>query len=121
VLLKFVEIINKEICKDVVEGDLAFRYGGEEFILLCPKPIDYAVEVSERIRKEFGTYIFPQLNDNCVTVSAGVCEYESSFGGRREFFSAADKALYYAKQEGKNRTAAANGSYKIYSDMTYQK
>ncbi|MCL1983260.1 MAG: GGDEF domain-containing protein [Clostridiales bacterium] len=117
VLLKFVETINKEISAD----DLAFRYGGEEFIMLCPKPIDYAVSLAERVRKRFSSHVFAQLSGNRVTVSSGVCEYESSFGGRREFFSAADKALYYAKQDGKNRTAAANGSYKIYNDATYQK
>jgi diguanylate cyclase (GGDEF)-like protein len=114
VLLKLVDIIKKEISKD----DIAFRYGGEEFIVLCHKPLVYGMALSERIRKRFGSHIFAQLNNVKVTVSMGVCEYESSFGGRREFFSAADKALYRAKQEGKNRTIAAESHYKLYDDKT---
>lgn len=103
VLLKIVEIINEEISDE----DLSFRFGGEEFAIICKKHLEDAVELSERIRKRLESYTFPQIENRNVTASLGVSEYENSFGGRREFFSSADKALYRAKQEGKNRTCAA--------------
>lgn len=97
VLLKLVEIMRKNIRK----GDLAFRYGGEEFTIITSDP-DHFPEVLEHIRHDFGQYHFEGIDGN-ITVSAGVCTYDYTFGGRREFFSAADKALYRAKSLGKNR------------------
>jgi|GEM_PF-3895704 len=110
VLLKLVEIINGEID---VKHDLAFRFGGEEFIVLYAGHLNDAHLLAERIRRKFGAHIFQQLDCCNVTVSIGVCEYDISFGGRREFFSAADKALYRAKQLGKNKTVATEGIYEI--------
>ncbi|MCL2496154.1 MAG: GGDEF domain-containing protein [Clostridiales bacterium] len=109
VLLKLVETITGEIG----EKDLAFRFGGEEFVVLCADNLNSAYQLAERIRKRFGAHVFMQLDSNNVTVSIGVCEYDNSFGGRREFFSAADKALYRAKKEGKNKTIATEGIYEI--------
>ena len=99
VLLGVVDAINSEIS----ERDTAYRYGGEEFVVLCRNSLSYTVELAERIRKRVESTIYPHPLNRNVTISLGVCEYDDSFGGRREFFSATDKALYEAKHTGKNK------------------
>lgn len=97
VILRLVDLINAELR----EEELAFRYGGEEFTVLTPG-ITRGMELAERIRKAMEMQRFDFM-DRSITISIGVSAYEASFGGRREFFSSADKALYSAKQSGKNR------------------
>ena len=106
VLLGVVDAINSEMS----EGDSAYRYGGEEFVVLCRKPLEYTVELAERIRKHVESNIYQSPLNKNVTISLGVCEYDNSFGGRREFFAAADKVLYDAKHSGKNKTLFVKSS-----------
>ncbi|MDR2933016.1 MAG: GGDEF domain-containing protein [Oscillospiraceae bacterium] len=101
VLLGLVSTIKQVIG----EKDLAFRYGGEEFTVLT-SDANAAFETAEKIRTGFSARVFPAF-EHAVTLSAGLCTYDRSYGGRREFFSAADKALYKAKQSGKNCTCVA--------------
>lgn len=96
VLLGLVEIIREKLGED----EIAFRYGGEEFAILTPHA-DNATQLAQSIRLAFSRRSFPGIEQR-VTVSCGVCAYDNSFGGRREIFSAADKALYQAKNSGKN-------------------
>jgi len=97
VILGLVDVINENLGV----GDIAFRYGGEEFTVITSDP-SRAVKQAENIRRQISERSFDGVNGN-VTVSIGVCSYDDSFGGRREFFSAADKALYNAKETGKNK------------------
>jgi len=106
VLLGVVDAINSEMC----ESDCAYRYGGEEFVVLCRKPLDYTFELAERIRKHVESNIYQSPLNKNITISLGVCEYNNTFGGRREFFAAADKVLYDAKHSGKNMTLFVKNS-----------
>lgn len=81
------------------EGDSAFRYGGEEFTIFTTPQGGH--NLAQQIRLEFARHRLPEL-PRAVTLSGGVCVYNDSFGGRREFFAAAETALYRAKHSGKN-------------------
>ena len=82
------------------QEDLIFRYGGEEFIVVLKVPEKKdATSAFERFRCTVGAYDFPQVEQ--VTVSIGYVQitgndFPLTVVGR------ADKALYYAKEHGRN-------------------
>ena len=88
--------------------DVISRYGGEEFVILLPEtPIADAVNVMARVQRELTKRIFLHNHERVlITFSAGVAE--RAFGESQEdLIARADKALYHAKDAGKNRVAAA--------------
>lgn len=99
-----VLIICAEIIKRAARStDLAVRMGGEEFLLMClGLDLSGAGRVAERIRQTIaGTDITIRGSSLLVTISGGVAQYVpgedlASFLGR------ADKALYQAKNDGRN-------------------
>lgn len=102
VLTKLAKIIKKH-CKNT---GTAFRYGGEEFaILFLKKSTKEVFEILENILKEFRTHNF-NFTNRPITFSGGIAEYSAEMT-RDEFFEKADKTLYKAKQEGKNRILVA--------------
>ena len=92
----------------VREVDICVRYGGEEIaLLLSETDSGRAVEVAERLRERIcaqplrhGAAEIP------VTASFGVATYPETVKVRDQLFPAADKALYIAKHEGRNRVRA---------------
>ena len=96
VLQKLGEIIKKTIRKT----DLAFRYGGEEFIVLFPNThIQQALQVAQRLKKNVSQRI--KIDMKPVTISGGIGEYNGE--NPMEFFEKIDSALYKAKNSGKNK------------------
>ncbi len=91
--------------------DTPFRFGGEEFVVLMPETqLDSTLIIAERLRKTIEESHF-RFNDKTVkiTVSLGICEFDSSDHHDAEsFIAAADKALYLAKASGKNCVRACN-------------
>ncbi len=91
------------------ESDIPSRYGGEEFAVLLPYThIDEAKIVGERLRKAVEASPIP-INDEDskvksikVTISMGLAEFNNNETGE-ELFERADKALYEAKESGRNR------------------
>ncbi|MDP4096042.1 diguanylate cyclase [Paenibacillus sp. P96] len=84
----------------------ASRYGGEEFTLLMPGyTAEQAYNVVNRIRKKLndsryeGVEIFPH---GCLSFSGGISEYQAGIYDKSQLVDQADKALYYAKHQGKN-------------------
>ena len=86
------------------ESDIPSRYGGEEFAVLLPYThIEEAQIVGERLRKAVETAPIPIDKGNInVTISMGLAEFSSDESGE-ELFKRADKALYEAKESGRNR------------------
>ncbi len=103
VLRKFARIIMSNIRR----SDIAVRYGGEEFIILLPYThIEDAEKIAERIRKTFEATKFRFDHEIAsVTVSGGVATIENG-EDLFDLIDKADKALYYAKKEGKNKICA---------------
>jgi len=91
--------------------DMVARYGGEEFVVLLPHTAaPGAVRAAERIRIAVSEKPIDVGKASCnVTVSAGVAVWPApTITSRDNLLKAADRALYRAKAEGRNRTYAAN-------------
>ncbi|MBD3320806.1 MAG: diguanylate cyclase, partial [Chitinivibrionales bacterium] len=86
--------------------DISARYGGEEFALILVKTDEHrAVETAERIRKEIHTQVFraPGGDNMQVSMSFGLAVYGRHANKINSLIQKADKALYRAKQNGRNR------------------
>ena len=87
------------------QNDVLGRYGGEEFALvLRDTPLQIAVDVAERIRTAIEKNAFTFEENNIpVTISIGVAAYDSTSQIPEDLIQLADKALYEAKNQGRNR------------------
>lgn len=85
--------------------DIISRNGGEEFsVILQDTPLSHAEEVAERIRVSVENYDFKIKHNNInITVSIGCSSYPENTLNPDELMSLADKALYQAKESGRNK------------------
>ena len=95
-------------------GDLAARYGGEEFVLLLPETdAKEAARVAEMIRSEVEGRAWPHKTSKVkgvLTLSLGAATLEpSEQGSPAALVKEADKALYKAKNNGRNQAAYSEG------------
>ena len=91
-------------------GDVACRYGGEEFLLLQPGlGPDDALLRAESLRKAVSLLSLEHhgVGLGSITVSLGVATYPEHAQGRTALIKRADEALYRAKQGGRNRVVGA--------------
>jgi diguanylate cyclase (GGDEF)-like protein len=91
-------------------SDIACRYGGEEFGMILPSTMaERALEVAERHRVAIESQIWTGHADVIVTSSFGVADLRSvpPDADMEQLVSAADAALYRAKQSGRNRVELA--------------
>jgi len=90
--------------------DSAFRYGGEEFAILLPETaLKQAQSIAERLRKAVRSSTMESDGAKIsITISLGVAEYNPDLANHGELIALSDKALYAAKQGGRDRTAIAD-------------
>ena len=94
--------IGRIIRSSIRGGDQAFRYGGDEFIVILPETTpDNAYVVAERLRGQMATEM--GAKNIAVTCSIGLASYPSDGVMSGELVTATDTALYHAKQTGGNR------------------
>jgi len=105
-VLRAVGRVLREICR---RTDEPARYGGEELAVILPDTAsEGAYVLAEELRSAIGRmHLQPDGPSHPVTVSLGVATLAPGTGGPHDLLSAADAALYRAKQTGKNRTAVA--------------
>jgi diguanylate cyclase (GGDEF)-like protein/PAS domain S-box-containing protein len=89
--------------------DIPCRYGGEEFLIILPETsFESAMAVAERIRAAVEA---DSVDDKRVTISIGVATYPWVMANTHlQFIEAADKALYEAKQAGRNCLRSAQAA-----------
>lgn len=109
------DIILREVAsivkQQIREYDTAYRYGGEEICVLLPE-IDArsAVTVADRIRKAIEVHAMRGDRNQKVpvTISGGVAVFKKHMDAKEQLISEADKALYEAKQSGRNQVKYAH-------------
>ena len=99
-----------DVCSGSIrEEDFFARYGGEEFVLLLPETgAQQAMVVAENLRTQIEMRKFHYANEPVnITISCGLTEFDTTDTGDSAF-RRADKALYRAKEEGRNRVVMAD-------------
>ncbi|CEP37542.1 MULTISPECIES: sensor domain-containing diguanylate cyclase [Halomonadaceae] len=90
------------------DTDLHIRLGGEEFLIIMPGVnAEEAYQGMERVRKSVAQQTFSE-HQLTVTLSSGIASYVEASGTR--LLDRADKAMYQAKQTGRNRVVIASSS-----------
>jgi diguanylate cyclase (GGDEF)-like protein len=91
--------------------DLPGRFGGEEFVILFPQTREYdALGVAERLRAHIAAMTIPVDDADPagrvvqLTISVGVAALDGERRELTDMLAAADSALYYAKETGRNKT-----------------
>lgn len=100
-------------------ADLLYRYGGEEFVaIVTAESEEVALGIFERIRSTIASYVFPRVEN--LTVSIGYCPVTNNLLPV-EVLSRADRSLYHAKQDGRNRVYNYDQLVKsgVFHDIVY--
>lgn len=98
-------------------SDLVARYGGEEFVMLVvDTATDNAMVMAENIRASLEALALPHIKSpiaaGCITTSIGVAVMiPNALQTPEMFVRSADKAMYRAKDQGRNRVALAGEEY----------
>ncbi len=101
-VLKAVAHLLKSHCRIC---DIVARYGGEEFVVILPStPLSGAMIIAERLRLSLQDANWPL---RAITASFGVCELTPEMKTNKQLIAEADRALYQAKRQGRNRVASS--------------
>ncbi|MFY4822550.1 diguanylate cyclase [Aliarcobacter butzleri] len=102
VLIESTQILSKNI-RNV---DILGRWGGEEFLVICPETkIEDAIKVASHINAAIKLHKFTTY-PNTVTISLGVATFSKYIKNVDDIILNADKALYQAKEEGRDKVIA---------------
>ncbi|MEI7473927.1 MAG: diguanylate cyclase [bacterium] len=99
------------ILRTVRKIDMACRYGGEEFAIILPETAkESSRKIAERLRHHIEEIAVTTKDGSIVrpTISVGISSFPDDANTQEEIISKADKALYFAKRNGKNCVAEFN-------------
>lgn len=97
--------VSRLLSQRVRRTDCLGRWGGEEFLLICPNtPLESARQLADELRRAVAYQNFGIEVD--ITLSLGVAQYAAG-DSRESLLERADTAMYNAKQEGRNRVKFA--------------
>ena len=104
---RLLQHLIRKVSEELRRSDIIARYGGDEFTILLPETDGRgALETAERIRKSIETSQFDVRGTHLsTTVSLGLASYPEDGGNIDIIVDKADRALYRAKQRGRNQTA----------------
>jgi diguanylate cyclase (GGDEF)-like protein len=95
-------------------ADLLAKYGGDEFVIILPQTDKVgAYLAAERLREGVEKQVFPGAETQPLkklTISIGLATFPEHGLSDEEILNRADKALYFAKESGRNRTIIYNES-----------
>ncbi len=96
-------MISKILSEHIRETDILGRWGGEEFLIICPHTDnEEAFVLAEKLRTAIEDYRFDTVGKK--TCSFGISVFDLSDEGYREVVKRSDDALYRAKKNGRNCT-----------------
>jgi diguanylate cyclase (GGDEF)-like protein len=112
---KVLRALSDAFREQLRDYDLAGRFGGEEFVVLLPQTDEAdAFRIAERLRAHVAGMSVP-ADDAArpgtlisLTISVGVAALGAAGSEVTDLLAAADTALYYAKQTGRNKTHVAH-------------
>lgn len=101
----FLVFISKEIQKSIRAGDIACRYGGDEFVMVLTSVTeDIALRRAEKLRKTIASHYILHRNEKVsISVSIGIAMFPKHGSTREVLLQKADQVLYEAKRMGKNK------------------
>ncbi len=109
---KVLAAVAKDIASGLRDTDVAARFGGEEFVVVTPHTgLAGATDVAQRLIKSIEAHLFdlPDAPGGLrITCSAGVASLDNSPADATALLDAADKNLYRAKKQGRNRVVAGD-------------
>jgi diguanylate cyclase (GGDEF)-like protein len=106
-----LKAVGQAILLAIRKHDMVFRYGGDEFaVILHYSSRDEALQVAERICRNVKRSVDGLTTFMKVTVSVGAAVLDEEFTDKKMLLEAADKALYEAKRQGRNRVAIFSNS-----------
>ncbi len=107
VLVETANILKNNIRK----SDILGRWGGEEFLIISPKlKIEDAIILSNKLREAVEKHTFLNYPKK-VTISLGLANFYKGLIKTEEILANADKALYEAKQKGRNQVKIFKNNY----------
>ena len=107
---RLLQHVARTIRSELRGSDVLARYGGDEFIALLPETdAGGAREMGERIRRSIEmSRLDVHGTDVISTVSIGIASFPEDGGSLELIMEKADKAMYYAKERGRNRVVMAS-------------
>ena len=111
IILQEISSVVQHSVRDV---DIVARFGGEEFIVILPQTgLEESVRIAERMRSQIAKSYFSNSKgdrDLKATISIGVAIYPNGVISSSQLLEKVDKAMYLAKNDGRNRVCVAPSS-----------
>lgn len=103
---RVLKLVAETISSNIRQNDLFARYGGEEFIIILRSTTrEFSFNIAEKLRRSIEelTIVLDSGEELRQTISIGVVDHSNSADSFLEIVEMADKALYLAKERGRNR------------------